>query len=541
MAAFAPPPPAAASAQYSAPRQHLEGRLRLGALRAEHGFRALLDRYGDATTHHRAAQRLPGFDVEFVQDGNALIPVQRGAIPSTHPEWEFILEPGRVWDEPGDAGYSRASLPFALEERNANCMHQGVLTFLFRADGAVTNAAYEIAGETCAYFRFDAWGFVQARYVPGTIDAREAVVGHYRDEVRARLPLRPLSQLAADFPGARPEAFGAAAEIPPETMSVYGLVVDGVHYRSDCVTRQGPYPYCDVMDLPSYSLAKSIGAAIAVMRLAADYPQLTSARIADLVPQCAGPGGWGDVTVGDTLDMATGRYDSAGHEADEDSAATLQGFFLPDRHAAKLDFACRHFPRQAAPGSAWVYHSTDTYVLGTALNGFLRTRSGPGADFYRDILAGQLWPALHLGPQLSVTRRTYDADAQPFTGYGLTLHGDDIARLSLFLNVDHGRIGTAQVLDPALLDEALQRDAAHPGLRAGFDELRYKNGFWAWNAQQALGCRTPTWIPFMSGYGGIIVALLPNGMTYYYVSDGGVFRWKLAAIEADRIRPFCQR
>jgi hypothetical protein len=540
MAAFAPPPPDSAYAR-SSPHQHLEGRLRLGALRIAHGFHPILDRYGDANTHDRAAQHLPDFDFEFVQDGDALIPVQRGAIPSTHPEWEFILEPGRVWDEPGDGGYTRASLPFALEERNANCMHQGVLTFLFRADGAVSDAAYEIAGETCAYFRFDAWGYVQARYMPGAIAGRKTVIGHYRDEVRARLPQRPLAQLAADVHGARPEAFGAAAEIPPETMSVYGLVVDGVHYRSDCATRQGPYPYCEVMDLPSYSLAKSVGAGIAVMRLAADYPQLTSTRIAALVPQCAGRGGWGDVTIGDALDMATGRYDSAAYEADEDSAATLEGFFLPDRHAAKLDFACRHYPRKAAPGSVWVYHSTDTYVLGAALNAFLRARTGPDADFYRDILADRLWPALQLGSQLGVSRRTYDAAAQPFTGYGLTLHGDDIARLSLFLNVDHGRIGTMQVLDPVLLDQALQRDGAHPGLRAGFDELRYKNGFWAWNAQQALGCRTATWIPFMSGYGGIVVALLPNGMTYYYFSDGAVFSWKMAAVEADRIRPFCQR
>jgi hypothetical protein len=44
----------------------------------------------------------------------------------------------------------------------------------------------------------------------------------------------------------------------------------------------------------------------------------------------------------------------------------------------------------------------------------------------------------------------------------------------------------------------------------------------------------------MSGYGGIVVALLPNGMTNNYVSDGAVFRWAAAAAEANRMKSFCQ-
>lgn len=45
----------------------------------------------------------------------------------------------------------------------------------------------------------------------------------------------------------------------------------------------------------------------------------------------------------------------------------------------------------------------------------------------------------------------------------------------------------------------------------------------------------------MSGYGGIEVALLPNGMTYYYVSDGDVFRWSAAVVEANRMQAICLR
>jgi len=280
--------------------------------------------------------------------------------------------------------------------------------------------------------------------------------------------------------------------------------------------------------------------AISTMRMALIYPDMPEARIADWVPECGGKAGWQQARIDDTLAMATGRFGSAADQQDED-APDLIPFFLEVTHAGKLKFACTHYPPRVKPGSVWVYHTSDTYVLGSALNAYYRGKKGATADFYRDLLTQDLWPALHLSPVLDVPRRTYDASAQPFTGYGLTLHRDDVAKLALFLNVQHGAAGTRQFLDPGLLNAVLQRDPARPGLRAGADDLRYNRGFWAWNGQRALGCAEPAWIPFMSGFGGIVVALLPNGMVYYYFSDAGVHRWAMAASEADRLVPFCKK
>jgi hypothetical protein len=535
MSAFAPPADDAAGT-----RHVFEGRLHLVRERSEHGFRALLDRYGDAGANGRAAMHLPEFDALLVQSGPALIPVRRGVIRGAHPEWELILEPGRVWDEPGDGDATRAALPFALEERNANCMHQGVLTFLFRGDGSLSDVAFEIAHETCAYFQFDWWGYAEAAYAPQAIPGAAEVVARYREEVRTRLPVRPIATLAQDFPGARAEDFASPREVPPPSLSSDGLVVDGVVYAGDCPTRFGPYPFCAALDLPSYSLAKSIDGGIATFALAALYPEVLGAPVADYVPACAGPGGWQGITIENTLDMATGRYLSSEDNQDEDSADML-GFFTAETHAKKIAFACTHYPRRALPGVQWVYHTTDSYVLGTALDAFYRAKVGAGADVYDDLLVRDLWSALDLSPALAAPQRTYDAVRQNWTGYGLTLHADDVAKIAMFLQSADGRLGARQVLDRQLLDEALQRDPMHRGLRAGSDDLRYNHGFWAWNAQRTLGCRDPTWIPFMSGYGGILVALFPNGMTYYYFSDGGVFRWALAAAAADRLRSFCKK
>lgn len=41
----------------------------------------------------------------------------------------------------------------------------------------------------------------------------------------------------------------------------------------------------------------------------------------------------------------------------------------------------------------------------------------------------------------------------------------------------------------------------------------------------------------MSGYGGITVAMMPNGATYYYFSDNNEFSWSAAVAEADKLAP----
>jgi hypothetical protein len=43
----------------------------------------------------------------------------------------------------------------------------------------------------------------------------------------------------------------------------------------------------------------------------------------------------------------------------------------------------------------------------------------------------------------------------------------------------------------------------------------------------------------MSGYGGIGVQLLPNGMTYYFFSDGFDYTYTTTLNELDKISPIC--
>jgi len=362
----------------------------------------------------------------------------------------------------------------------------------------------------------------------------------YASEVRARWPTRTLAQLHTDHPELNIEslAIGASAG-----RTVHGLFVGGINYLSACDTRSGAYPYCDQIDLPSYSLAKSAFAATALMRLEQMHPGSASQLISAHVPECNIPA-WTGVTFANALDMTTGNYDSAADEADEDAGKT-NGLFLPLDHAHKIRFSCTAYPHKAAPGTQWVYRSSDIYVLGTAMAQFLRTLPGHEQDdLYTDLIVAQLYAPLGLSPTTHVTRRTYDKVAQPFAAWGLTFQPGDIAKLGRFLGADHGAINGQQLLDPKMLDQALQRDPSSPGQPVtDLPEFRYHYGFWARNIRNELGCAHDTWVPFMSGYGGISVVLFPNGVVYFNFADDGQvasWDWGTVAPEARKLGDFCR-
>ncbi|HSG45333.1 MAG TPA: hypothetical protein VLA72_19485, partial [Anaerolineales bacterium] len=126
----------------AAPPVHIfEGRLELLGEKDSGQMQVLRGELGPEYSY------LPEFDFEFVQDNGYLIPVQRGNIIADHPVWNIILEPGRVWQEDGDNGFSRASLPFALTVKGGNATFNGTLTFLFE-DQHVSKVWYQITQET---------------------------------------------------------------------------------------------------------------------------------------------------------------------------------------------------------------------------------------------------------------------------------------------------------------------------------------------------------------------------------------------------------
>lgn len=524
--------PAAAAA----PTHSFEGTLTLNGVATAGGFTTVKDPYGYATVE--AVKHLPPMSIPLVQNGSHLVPAVRGLQFTGSPHWNLAVGAGRAWNENGDGGQSRAALPFALIERNANCVHNGVLTFLF-TDSAVSKVRYQVTSETCEYFQFDMWGQVGASYTPGGITAADDIRSAYAAEVADRIPTKPIAALATDHPGAGVNLSAFGGGITASALSTYGFLYEGVNYVGSCPTRQGAYPFCGQLLLPSYSTAKSAFGGIALLRLAQKYgPTVASELLQDHVGETVGKTAWNGVTIQHALNMATGNYDSAEFERDE-SEAKMFDFFLAESYADKMSVALS-FPRKSAPGSVWTYHTSDTFLATRAMDDVLKDHAGAGADLFAMLSDEVLKPA-KVGPDALTTLRTANsATGVPFGGYGMFWTQDDIAKVAKLLTVDDGAAGGTQLLHPGLLDATMQRDPANRGITTtGTTPFRYNNAFWArdFGAADNPAYTSPFSVPFMSGFGGISVVLMPNGSTYYVFSDNNEFAWSSAVAESNKLAP----
>jgi len=515
----------------AAPATHIfEGRLEL--LREKENGQIQVLR-GELEPEH---VYLPEFDFEFVQSAGYLIPKQRGLIIADHPKWDIILEPGRVWQEASDGGYSRASFPFALVVEGGNAAFDGTLTFLFD-DKNVSKAWYQITQETTNYTRANLWGLLDAAYHPGPVQGAERIQADFAQELASRFPTKPIQALAEDYPGVDVSAFGRG--VTTEHMTWYGVVVNGVNYLGGCQTRFGVYPYCESMRATSYSTAKSAFVSVALMRLAQKYdPQVTGLLIKDYVPEYSeSPGDWEGVTFNHTIDMSTGNYASPGYMTDEDGSR-MGEFFGAQPYSARIA-AAFDWPHAAGPGTRWVYRTSDTFILTRALHNYLQTQAGPEADIFQFVV-DEVYQPLGLGRGAFTTLRTADDgwQGQAEGGYGLWWIPDDIAKIAALLNNTNGQINGVQVLHPDLLAAALQRDPDDRGVEVD-SQCMYNNAFWADQYTQADGFDCAFWVPHMLGVSGNAVVLMPNGIIYYYFSDNQEFTWDAAVREADKINPLC--
>lgn len=476
---------------------------------------------------------LPEFDFEFVQGAGTLIPVQRGRIVTEHPTWNYIIGPGEVWQEAGDAGYSRASFPFALVPKGGNSTYNGTMMFLFD-DGGVSKVWYQITQEISFYGRYNFWGLLAAEYHPAAVANAAEIKAAFALEMANRMPTKPIEQLAVDYPEIKLSAFGDG--VHPDHMSAYGFVVDGVNYVSDCETRYGLYTYCDSLRMASWSTAKSAFSQVALMRLAQEYGiEAADALVKDYVAEAADSrGDWSAVTFDDVLDMATGNFVSSNFMQDEGDFSGP--FWQYEDYGHKIE-AAFDWPNSAAPGTVWVYRTPDTLIAISAMQHYLQAQTSPDADLF-EYVRESVYEPIGMGPGVD-TARTSDDDwnGYPLGGMGVWWVRDDFAKLGTLLQ-NGGMHEGVQILHPDLVAAALQQNADDRGVMIDSRRM-YNNAFWATKYSEQEGYDCEFWVAQMQGISGVVVVLLPNGMTYYYFSDNGEFTWDAVVNEADKILPYC--
>ncbi|RPE31839.1 Ig-like domain repeat protein [Kitasatospora cineracea] len=522
-------------------------------------------------------KHLPPISLDLVQNGSHLIPTVQGLTITGDTQsgstYNLIVGPGRAWSENGDTGtagtFSRASLPIALVDRNQNCVHNGELSFLYNTT-SVSNVAYQVTAETCALHQFDMWGQLAATYNAHSVPNAVALENAHAAEVGNRMPTKPLSALATDYPTAGLNLATFGSGITPSAMTSYGVVYNGVNYvaggtsaNKGCQTRYGTYAFCQDMRLPSYSTAKSAFAGLSMARLVQDFGSaVPNLDLKDYVPEMASSGNWNSaqVTFNNAADMATGNFNSQLYESDENGANTTSFLNAEPYGTAttgKMGYALGYAHHAGEQGNTWAYHSVDHFLLAQAETGYLQSQRGPSADLF-NLMRDEVYTPLHLNAGTLTTERTDNASAagtSPTTGrlfaaYGLFWTVDDIAKLAtLFQN--NGAAGGTQLADRGQMLTAMQRSSTDTGVAAVSADLtghgdgtaasggyRYSNGLWAYpTTGQVPGCGLR--VPFMSGYGGITIAMMPNGATYYYVSDNNEFGWASTVAELNKLSPMC--
>ena len=532
------------------PKETFEGRLDLLNPASSGGFTLLHDAFHYIDDADSPWKHLPRFSFEFVQNGSHLIPVKQGLLVTGSPSWNYIIGPGRVWRENTDSGYTRASFPFALAERSQNCVHNGEMTFLFSNAKPVhiSKVRYQVTQETCAYMKVDMWGQLSATYTATAITGSAELKSEHASEIADRIPRKPFAALATDFPHSRLDlaAFFRTIKFPKD-ITTYGLYFKGTNYVGNCQTRYGEYAFCADMRLPSYSTAKSAFAAVAMMRLgqmygSAAYRQL----IRDFLPQYVMGGNWSKVTFADALNMATGNYLNPGLEANEGSPQEVE-FLTEEAYDKKIAAAFAPFPHKAEPGTTFVYQSHATFLVTQAMNAYLQKQGG-GADLF-DQVRDTVYKPIRLSKGGLTTIRTDDSETGRPNGYfGLFYIQDDVAKIGRFLNEGQGKINGQQILDPHRFEESLFRSTSSLGLRVPdegkvplAETFHYQNAFWGKHITPAEFHQYTCdfWIPYLSGYGGISILLLPNGSVYYAFSDANEFNWYNAVHEIDKIQPYC--
>ena len=539
------------------PSDTFEGTLTLSPVAAGH-FSVYYDELNQTNGGRNITpfSTLPAFSFQFVQNGSYLIPVTQGLAITGSATWNYIIGPGRVWTETTDQGYTRAAFPITLVQRNQNCVHNGSLTFLFNKNATpnISHAAYQFTGEGCPTLMFDMAGQVAASYTPGTVANDTAIENAEAAEVANRLPVKPFTALATDFPssGINTAAF-LAQYIYPNSVTTYGVVINGINYSSGCATRHtaaglGNYPFCSEMRMPSYSTAKSAFSSLAMMRLGELYgSSVYSSLISNWVPQYVDGGLWTNVTFGNASDMATGNYISSAYESDENGSATTT-FIDAESYTTKIADAITPFPHKVAPGTVWVYQSVANFIVTQGMNAYLKNSQGSTADLFNMMSTSTYQPLLTSQGFQTTVRTDNSATGAPSGYYGLFFNIDDVAKIGQFVDAGTGVINGVQVLEPTRLQEALFR-SSNPGLAVpDTGTPKYKNtwvylhNFWG---KKVTSAEFPTvsctfTIPFMSGYGGNTIMPLPNGATYYVFSDAYEFPIDAAITQINTLSPYCK-
>jgi CubicO group peptidase (beta-lactamase class C family) len=491
----------------------------------------------------------PASSIEFFTSGEYLVPVVRDIVrvDANHSFWQIQVSPGRVWSEAGDKGYSRASFPFFLTSDIENESYNGVATFLYN-DSTVSHLRYQLVTQSSPFLILDwfvAWDHVPISYRPAAVIGHSELSTEFQQELADRLPVKPWSELVQMYPEIVFDDYESSID-PAKTITT-GLIIDDVIYSKPSRTPYGDFPYPEDLRLGVWSVTKSVFGLTAMLRMAEKFgDDIFKLKIVDYLDVTAEHDGWDEVTFGDVLNMATGI--GTGSDISENNDLTdgylvgdvepYKAWYLAPTAAEKLLHVFRNHNHPWGPGEFVRYRDRDLYVLSAALASLLKEKQGPDADLSAMMLNEVYRPIGVHHLSFTRTKETAGEIAVPFMAWGMYMSVDDIAKIAKLLH-NGGRFNNEQILSPTKLKEALYQNDIR-GLPSGrsnqFGEKSYHMTMWHSPFQVESGDSFS--IPEMHGWGGMLVALMPNGMTGYRLGNGGFKPHENMTDVAHKITPF---
>ncbi len=497
------------------------GTLRLGEQRmttvpADLGFHQMLG---------KDPQFFPRIDLAFTTVDGDLVPateevIRSGSLAGGRSYWDLIVQSGQVWSEPDDGGWSRAAFPFSLVHSQEGETHNGLATFRYRR-GEVSAIRFQIVQQTTpAHIEtyFTAAGVLSATRGPAPAADWKAIADDYREARRDAVPVQDwqaLGKLVGEG-----KLAGFADGLPAGQTVLTGLDYRGVFYTPGCTSAGGLLPWCERTRFGVWSVTKAFANEVALLRLAQKFgPEVFDAKISDYVPAVAKYPAWSRVRFEDCIDMATGLGNGSAKRDPNDSGdgyidATYNDWAdarSEDEKVAALLRIAKVYPW--GPGEVVRYRDQDMYVLGVAMQAYLRAKEGPQADLWTMLEREVYRPiGIHHAP----INRTLEPDGSrgyPMMPYGYYATIGDLVKVARLYHA-HGRHGGAQILYAPRIERLLagtEPRGLPTGGHSADGETTYFNAFWNLRYNASEGCRL--YIPQMIGWGDNLVALFPGGLT----------------------------
>lgn len=484
-----------------------------------------------AAVRERQPQLFPGVELSFFTEGADLVPFTQDVIRYAtagrgRSYWDVLVQPGQVWSEPGDGGWSRAAFPFALVNSIEGETHNGLATFLYRGT-AVSNLRFQIVMQTAPFYvqeKFVAAGLVPASFAPAK-PAHLADMRHaYQADRADRIPIASWQSLAKKVGSDKLAGFDGA--LNTDLILLSGLDYQGTFYLKECRGAGGTLPWCDRARFGVWSATKALANETALLRLAEKFgASVFELKIRDFVPQAKAYAGWREVRFEDAIDMATGIGNGSTKIHPNDivdgyiDASYRAWYEAPSVHAKLLALLKDGRVYPWGPGKVARYRDQDMFILGVAMDRFLKSKEGPSADIWTMLRKEVLDPiGIHEAP----TNRTVEPDGsagQPLMAYGYYPTLGELLRIArLYQNL--GRWQGREILYAKRLQELLE--GRLKGLPSGehlaYGEVTYSNAFWFAPFKSPSGCQL--YYPRMVGWGGNLVALLPDGITAVRLANG---------------------